>query len=113
MTYNTETRSSEIARRAILTVVQTPGCNSTGTADDCDPYIIGLFYSEAARLASTARMAIEGVGGDVAETEARWELETIKAVGKVAGFDAVLDPETLKITVSVVELPRIYFEAVS
>jgi hypothetical protein len=44
---NMKTRSSEIARRAIETVVSTPGCNQKQSAEGVDPDIISLFYHAA------------------------------------------------------------------
>jgi hypothetical protein len=107
---NTKTRSAEIARRAIQTVVTTPGCNRKQSAEGVDPYVITFFYREAERLAPNDAIL------DVAETleqDAYWELMVIRSVGRLCGFGAEIDPKTLKITVAVIPKPPIIFEAVA
>jgi hypothetical protein len=99
------TRSAEIARRAIETVVTTPGCNKKQSAEGADPDIISLFYHAAE--------VFEPAASDTRiETDAYWVLTVIQYMGRFCGFSATIDPETLKITVQVIQKPPVYFRAV-
>jgi hypothetical protein len=67
--------------------------------------IISLFYHAAE--------VFEPAASDTRiETDAYWVLTVIQYMGRFCGFSATIDPETLKITVQVIQKPPVYFRAV-
>ena len=86
---NTQTRSPEIARKAIQTI-------SMSRVGSLDPAVISFVFGEAERLRppeailSATEMNVE---------DAMWEINTINSVGSIGGFMAEIDDD-LRISIS-------------